>query len=377
MSSMFLIYVVPALMLFALFVGMKGRARGARTDGQAGGTRGASMGEPAGAATHDIVFPHPEAGVETGVPGVFVAGELGGMGLLGNAVEQARRAVEAVSRTIPAAHGCEFDLLVAGAGPAGIAASLAAKQLGLRCVTIEQDSAAGSVAHYPRKRISMAGPADLPLAGTLYLRDDAKEALRDFLRDAVARERLDVRYGERLEDLERLPDGFVVSAGHARYRTRCVLLCVGRRGTPRQLEVPGEDLPKVVYRLVEPEQYRGQHVLVVGGGDSALEAALRLAGEPGTRIWLSYRGASFTRVQSGNRERLEQAVAAQRIGLLLESRVAEIRAREVVMKQGSRYFELANDAVIVCAGGLPPEAILARLGIATDISLRAPGAGFM
>ena len=142
-----------------------------------------------------------------------------------------------------------------------------------------------------------------------------------------------------------------------------MLLTVGRRGTPRKLGVPGEELPKVVYRLIEPEQYRGKHVLVVGGGDSALEAAASVAEAGAAGVTLSYRGDAFQRAKPRNRERV---AAAQKTGILsvvLKSQVKEIHADRVVLKTDAGQKSLPNDDVIVNAGGVLPNEFLKSIGI--------------
>jgi thioredoxin reductase len=143
-------------------------------------------------------------------------------------------------------------------------------------------------------------------------------------------------------------------------------LAIGRRGVPRKLDVPGEGLPKVVYRLIEAEQYQKQHVIVVGGGDSALEAALDLSNEPGTSVTLSYRGAAFNRVKLKNRKRLEEAIATGQVNLQLETQIAEIAAKQIKLRKGNAVKELPNDAVIVCAGGELPTPFLKKIGVLVD-----------
>jgi thioredoxin reductase len=166
-----------------------------------------------------------------------------------------------------------------------------------------------------------------------------------------------------VEGITRADSGFEVATSRDRYRTRAVLLAIGRRGTPRKLGVPGEELPKVVYRLIEPEQYRGQRVLVLGGGDSALEAAEQLSAVPDTEATLAYRGPSFSRAKPKNRAKIEQAAAAGRLRVLLESDATRIEPTAVRLRRGDREDSLPNDAVIVCAGGILPTALLEKLGI--------------
>jgi thioredoxin reductase len=158
-------------------------------------------------------------------------------------------------------------------------------------------------------------------------------------------------------------DGFRVTAGGREHRARRVVLAMGRRGTPRRLGVPGEDLDKVFYDIVEMEAFAGQRVLVVGGGDSAVESALGLANQPGTPVTLSYRSAEFSRIKERNREKLDAAVRAGRITLLLASQVREIRRDAVVLEHEGATRALADDVVIVRIGGEAPYPFLERIGV--------------
>jgi thioredoxin reductase len=254
-------------------------------------------------------------------------------------------------------------VVIVGAGPAGFAASLAALQHRLRYVTLEQDSLGGTVFQYPRGKIVMNTAATLPGVGAFRLRDASKEQLLEFWRKAEARTRVRINYRERVEEISRNGSGFSVKTARGAYETRAVLLAIGRRGTPRKLGAPGEDRPKVVYRLIDPAQYRGRHVLVVGGGDSALEAATALADTPGTVVTLSYRGEAFTRAKDKNRQRVEQAAAARRLTVLMRSGVGQIGEHDVHVEHEGKRLELRNDAVIVSIGGDLPTAFLERAGI--------------
>jgi thioredoxin reductase/Pyruvate/2-oxoacid:ferredoxin oxidoreductase delta subunit len=310
----------------------------------------------------DIPLVHPD--FETNVPGLFIAGELGGMGLIQNAVEQGRQAVAAIAKLPGIGAGAGLDVVIVGAGPAGFSASLAALAAGLRFVTLEQEARGGTVAHYPRGKIVMTAPMELALVGKTKIRETTKEALLAFWEDVERRTGLQVQYGERVESIQpRAGGGFTVESSLRSYQAHAVLLAIGRRGTPRKLEVPGEQLSKVVYRLVDPCQYDGQRVLVVGGGDSALEAATALAERPGTTVTLSYRGAGATRARQANRERLEEAAARGRIDLAFGTTVEKIGADEVVLGAGGTTRALANDAVIVCAGGILPTQFLKDVGV--------------
>ncbi len=299
---------------------------------------------------------------ETSVPGLFIAGELGGMGLIRNALEQGRQAVEAIHARRPRG-GNRFDLIIVGAGPAGFAASLTALSKRMRCITVEQESLGGCVFQYPRGKLVMTAPATVPLIGKVNLRQTSKEALLGFWQEVERKTGVKINYRERVDDI--VPDGggFIVKTSRGEYRAHSVLLAIGRRGTPRKLGVPGEELPKVVYRLIDPEQYAGRHVLVVGGGDSALEAAASIAESGGGSVVLAYRGESFGRAKQGNRERLERASEQGRLKVMLNSNVTQIAPDSVAIEQQGRILRVSNDAVIVNAGGVLPGDFLRRVGI--------------
>jgi len=302
---------------------------------------------------------------ESNVPGIYVAGELGGMGLIKNALTQGQQALESIAKAGVKRPGA-LDVLIVGAGPAGLAASLAAKKMGLSYQTIEQDSLGGAVFQYPRGKLVMTAPVELPIIGKVQFRNTSKETLLKFWTDACRNNELKIRYQERVESIENKDGVFHVNAGGQRYRAAAVLLAIGRRGTPRKLGVPGEELPKVVYRLIDPEQYRGQKVVVVGGGDSALEAAASIAELGDTSVVLSYRGEAFQRAKQRNRQRVEEARANGRLNVLLNSQIREIRSNEVLLKQAAKDIKMNNDAVIVSAGGILPNDFLRSIGIEVE-----------
>lgn len=317
-----------------------------------------------GTAKRGVEIPMLSPSFESTVPGIFVAGELGGMGLIRNALAQGRQAVDAIHKRRPRADSDRhFDLVIVGAGPAGFAAALTAKSHGMRFVTVEQDSLGGCVFQYPRAKLVMTSPVNLPLVGKVKFGQTSKEALLEFWRDVEDRTRLPVRYGERVESIDRDNGGFIVRTTRGELRTVSVLLAIGRRGTPRKLDVPGEELPKVVYRLIDPEQYAGQRVLVVGGGDSALEAAASIAESGARAATLSYRGDGFSRAKPRNRERIAAAERDGRLQVLLESNVRRIETGAVTLDCKGRTIELANDAVIVSVGGILPTDFLRKVGM--------------
>jgi thioredoxin reductase (NADPH) len=299
---------------------------------------------------------------ESSVPGLFIAGELGGMGLIRNALEQGRQAVEAIHALRPRGGGI-LDLVIVGAGPAGFAASLTALSKRMRVVTVEQETLGGCVFQYPRGKLVMTAPAMVPLVGKVDLRQTSKEDLLRFWGEVERKTGVQINYRERVDDIRRDGAHLVVKTTRGEYRAHSVLLAIGRRGTPRKLGVPGEELPKVVYRLLDPDQYAGQHVLVVGGGDSALEAAASIAESDGASVVLSYRGDAFERAKQRNRERIDAAARSGRVSVMLNSVVRQIGPDAVALEQVGQVVNVRNDTVIVNAGGVLPTEFLRRVGV--------------
>jgi len=319
-----------------------------------------------GTEKRGIEIPQVKPTFETNVPGIYIAGELGGMGLIRKGVDQGARAIESIRKH--KGGGDQLDVVIVGAGPAGIAASLAAKEAGLRFVTIEQeDGLGGSVYHFPRRKLAMTAPMVLPIIGKFNRYEISKEELLEFWNGVIRQTGLKINFMERMDSLQKSGNGFVVKTPKADYKTANVLLAIGRRGTPRKLGVPGEEQPKVVYRLIDAEQYRGQHVLVVGGGDSAAEAALAIAAEEGTTVAISCRGDEiFTRPKDKNRQKLKQYVAQQKLTVFVKANVIRIGQNSVTLDHEGKAVELKNDAVIVCAGGTLPTPMLKEIGVMVD-----------
>jgi thioredoxin reductase (NADPH) len=316
-----------------------------------------------GTAERGVDLPRVGPDFQTNVPGVFIAGELGGMGLIRNAVEQGRQAVESMKKLDGMGRKDRYDILIIGAGPAGFAGALAAKQAGLSYLVIEQDDLGGTVFKYPRGKVVMTAPAKLPIVGQVNFREVSKEKLLEFWRGIESDQQLKVSYRDRVDKIVALEGGFEVHSQSGVNKSRAILLAIGRRGTPRRLGVEGEDAKKVVYQLIDPEQYKGMHVLVVGGGDSALEAATSIADQEGTTVALSYRSDAFGRAKSKNREKVAAQTASGRLKVLLKSQVRKISESSVEITYDGQNMVLPNDAIIVCAGGILPTEFLKSIGI--------------
>ncbi len=331
---------------------------------------------PVGAIT--IVMASPSVGAdmpaltpqhETNVPNMFIVGELGGLALIKNAVNQGRDCVDTIAtraaqikrgRTISGAH----DVCVVGAGPGGISASLRAIERKLSYITLEQDEFGGTVAKYPRQKLVLTSPVEFPLHGKFRKLKISKEELLRFWQKLHRQAGLKVNTCEKVEDIRKEADGaFTIHTSKGQYRAWTVILALGRRGTPRKLDIKGEELSKVMYSLIEADAYTGAKILVVGGGDSAVEAAMGLAHQRGNQVILSYRREAFSRIKERNSQRLPEYIKSGRLKVVFNSQPVEIREKSLLLDVAGQVREIANDYVWVFAGGMPPNEFLQKVGI--------------
>jgi thioredoxin reductase len=322
-----------------------------------------------GDAVQRIEVPSLDATFQSEVRGLFIVGELGGRGLIKNAINEGKIAVEWIARELASSPsrsdegGDVVDVAIVGAGPAGLSAGLEALRAGLSYTILEQGSIADSIRKYPRHKILLAEPIAIPLYGDLWIADSSKEALLQVWETIIANTGLRVLTGHRVENVAREGECFLLAGAGRTLRARRVVLALGRRGTPRRLGVPGEERENVFYDIVEMETFRGRRVLVVGGGDSALESALGLANQEGTQVVLSHRGDAFERAKQRNRDKLRAAIASGRIEPLMNSRLLEIGPGSVSVDVGGARRPLAIDDVIVRIGGELPSVFLERIGV--------------
>jgi thioredoxin reductase/ferredoxin len=317
-----------------------------------------------GTAKRGVDIPFVSGTFETNVKGIYIAGELGGMGLIRNAVKQGTEAVGYIAKSLAGESTPDvLDLIIVGAGPAGIASALQAKKEGLSFVAIDQEDLGGTILTYPRKKLIMSQPMDVPLYGKITEREIEKEVLLGIFTDIFQRTGLTVKSGEKVESIEKLDKLFRVTTSRGVHEGRRVLLSIGRRGSPRKLDVPGEKSGKVAYRLLEPEQFKNMKLLVVGGGDSAVESALALAEQPGNTVHISYRRETFFRLKEGNTQRITLAIRNGTVTPLFNSEVKNITPNALLLEQGGHPMELPNDYVFVFAGGELPTEFLKKIGI--------------
>ena len=330
-----------------------------------------------GTAKRGVELPVVDPTFQTSQPGVYVVGELGGMGLIRNAITQGREVGDYIAANGRRGQGDVLDAVIIGAGPAGISATLSLLDKGMRVLLLEREEFGGTIVHYPRAKVVMTGVLEIPRYGKVRKRTMRKEDLVGLWQDIRARTQLPVQTGELVESLEQDGQGnWVACSTSGKYRAANVVLALGRRGSPSKLGVAGEELGKVYYRLIEPEMFREQHVLVVGGGNAAAECALALSGDFGevlrggncASVSISYRRAEFARLRGQVREQLEAAVAAKRIRALLSTTVRSIGDLEVTLaRDDGSTFSIYNDAVIVQIGGTPPTKLLSTFGVATKV----------
>jgi thioredoxin reductase/NAD-dependent dihydropyrimidine dehydrogenase PreA subunit len=316
-----------------------------------------------GTATRGVELPRLSETFETSQPGIYVVGELSGMGLIRNAVEQGRQAAVAIHRS--SRRGGDVDALVVGAGPAGTAAALGLEAHGLRTLVVDQAAWGGTIVHYPRAKVVMTGSFELPGYGTVRKKTMSKEDLVELWRDIRARTHLHIEEGVRVEGITREGNVWRVQGVNGWSRSAAnIVLALGRRGAPNQLGVPGEELAHVAYRILEPDVYSGKRVLVVGGGNAAADCAIALAEHGGcASVALSYRRGELPRLRGSVRTRLERLFRDGGVVPHLATEVTEIRRDRVRLRGVAGTLDLPTDAVIIQIGGRQPSELLRTIGI--------------
>lgn len=317
-----------------------------------------------GTEKRGVDLPHITPSFETNIPGIFIAGELGGMGLIRNAVTQGKEAVENIVKIVNKNSKADYDIIVVGAGPAGISATLAAKKANLKVLTLEQGTLGGTVYNFPRSKVIMTHPMDLPLYGKVKLKETSKEQLLGIWKSVISQNGIIIKENSKVEAIISEGDFFKIETINAEFFTaNTVLLAIGRRGTPRKLNVPGEETEKVAYKLLEPEEIKNKKILVVGGGDSAIESALLLADQ--NKVTLSYRSSAFSRLKPKNNVKINEAINSGLIDVKLNSNLISIDSKTISFtgNDSSEITTIENDLVYIFAGGELPTQFLKKIGI--------------
>jgi len=318
-----------------------------------------------GTESRGVDLPHVNQNFETNAKGIYIAGELGGMGLIKNSVEQGQQAIESIVKNKKPSKENVLDIVIVGAGPAGISATLAAKKHGLSAITLEQDSLGGTVYTFPRAKIVMTAPMNLPLYGKAKLYDTSKDELLQLWNKVIAEHDIKIIENTKVENIIPIQnDTFKIKTNNGvEYICNNVLLSIGRRGSPRKLNIPGEDSFKVAYRLLEPERIKNKKVLVVGGGDSAIETILLL--KDNNEAMLSYRKDKFSRLKPKNKEKINKAIEDGTVQVIFNSNLLSINDKNVIIKtdENENGKQLDNDLVYIFAGGELPTAFLQKSGI--------------
>jgi thioredoxin reductase (NADPH) len=331
---------------------------------------------PVGAITMILASPSMGADMpqltpefETSVSNMFIVGELGGLALIKNAVNQGRDCIDIIAARIPEVRGAGpspdvLDTVIVGAGPGGISASLRAIERKLNYLTLDEGEIGGTVARYPRQKLVMTSPVELPLYGKFKKTELSKEDLLSIWNEVLRRADFKFRGGEKVQEIKKGEDGvFNIVTTNSQFRACTVVLAIGKGGSPRKLGVKGEELPKVMYRLIEADHYVNKNILVVGGGDSAVEAAMGLAHQVGNKVTLSYRKECFTRLKDRNEKRIEEHIQKGKIRAIFNSNPVEFTPTAVILDVAGEVQEIPNDFVWIFAGGEPPTAFLKKLGV--------------
>jgi len=318
-----------------------------------------------GTATRGVDLPEVDERFESSRRGVHVVGELGGMGLIRNAIEQGAQCAAYLAEELAAAEpdGARGDVEVIGAGPAGVGCALALRERGLTVRLLDRGRLGGGIASYPRQGLVMAGPLSLPGATPLRREVLGKAELLAYFEQALARAGQRVEEGVKVTGLSGVDGDLTVQTEAGPIRAAKVVLATGRRGVPRRLGVPGEELAKVTSSLVDAEQYAGKRVLVVGGGDAAVEAACALAERGGVEVTLVHRGLDLLRASPANRGRVVALAGKGALSLRLSSTLTRIEPEAVVLQAAAKPLTIANDFVIACLGGEAPLRLLAAMGV--------------
>ena len=318
------------------------------------------------------ILPIVDSRYESSVRGIFVIGDVTGLPLVKVAANQGREVVEKMERSglfkNVAGDDDRLDMVIVGGGPAGISAAIECEKRNLKYVVLERSELANTVRTFPKGKKVYAEPQTIKNISELDVdRDLDRDDFLQIVKQAVSDRQLKYKEGTDVSKIVKKQDRQfeVQTKDGVSFPARQVLIAIGRQGQPRKLDIPGcDDCAKVTYRLHTKEDYNNEDVMVIGGGNSAIEAALMLKDH--NRVTLSYRGDDFFRAKEENRRLLDQAIAAGEITALLKSNIKESRSDEVDLEVDGQIQTIKNDKVIVLIGQLPPIDFLLDTGMELD-----------
>jgi len=307
-----------------------------------------------------IRAPEIDEHFESNVKGIYVIGSLAGAGLIKEAINQGRAVLNHIMRDVYPDRVPR--ILVIGAGPAGLSALLSCQKFGLPAVCLEKEQTANTIRNFPKRKVVMAEPVEMPLFGPLWIGQSSREKLLEVWDKILAATKAPVTTGAKIESLSKRGDEFVVTASGREYVGDIVILALGTRGVPRKLNVPGECLGKVFYGLSDAKEFTGKRVAVVGAGDAAIETALALRNQ-GCEVTLIVRGDGFPKAKAQNLEKIEAAIRGGLMRPYFNSRVLEVKPESLVVSSDGGTSEIANDDAFVLIGGELPFDLLEKIGI--------------
>ena len=325
-----------------------------------------------GSEKRGVDIPRIKGNFETNVDGIYIVGELGGMGLIKNAFEQGKQCIELIQKEKKSTENTSLDVLIIGCGPAGLSAAITAKNLGMHFKVVEREDIGGTVRYYPRRKIVMTHPLQIPGYGKLHKRSMLKEELIELWGELVSHYKLEINTNENVESVVKTDEVFEVKTNSNSYSTQRIILAIGRRGTPRKLGIPGEDLPNVSYSLREPDYFQNLSISVIGGGDSAVEAAMALADQEGNTVRIIYRGSAFSRIKQENFDLLAGYISSNKIELFFNSVPVSNSENSFTFTKEGVEQTVSHDYLFIFAGGILPTTFLNDMGIEIETKFGTP-----
>lgn len=328
-----------------------------------------------GTKTRGMELPKIDGNFQTNVPGMYIAGELGGMGLIRNAVKQGKLAGEHATKNLRSGLNTDFDVIVVGAGPAGLSAALVAAMEKKKYVCIEQNKFGGTIYNFPKQKVVMSFALDLPMVGQFKFKANkvSKEELLSLWHHVRKQASLNVKEECRFINLKKKGDIFEVETSKGIMTAQKVILGMGVRGTPRKLGLANEELPKVTYNLLDPDQYQQKWIAVVGGGNAGVEAAQYLCkASLKNKVFLLVRGDTFDRCNEENQKIITDYEKRGMVQICYNTSVDQIEQDYLMVKRDGKVMRLQNDYLFVFAGAIMPFAFLKSIGVQIETKFGEP-----